>query len=132
MRDKAKQEPVYFSNGGFLMLVITVVFLGGFGQSIRVGDYSEVFQRQVERAHDDASKALRRRKMESTGFGDKDERLHSFLRSRDPHGYGVTDPAEEGYRKLLPEPEVCMSEDTKQRGKEHGGTPGSNGAGSLS
>jgi len=96
IRDKVKQKPVYFSNGGFLMLVITVVFLGGFGQSIRVGDYSNVFQRQVEKAHDDASKTLRRRKTKSTEFGNKDERLQCFLSSRDPHGYGITDPIEEG------------------------------------
>ena len=109
-RGKAKQEPVYFSNGGFLVLVITAVFLGGFGQSVRVGDYSNIFQRQVEMVHDDASKALRRRKSESAGFGNKDERLQHFLKSRDPRGYGITDPTEEGYRKLLPEPETCMSD----------------------
>lgn len=120
MRDNVKQEPVYFSNGGFLMLVITVVFLGGFGQSIRVGDYSDVFQRQVEKAHDDASKILRRKRGESTGFGNNDERLHHFLSSRDPRGYGVSNPTEEGYRKLLPDPEVCMSDGINKRGQEHG------------
>lgn len=99
MRDKAKQEPVYFSNGGFLMLVITVVFLGGFGQSLRVEDYSNIFQRQVEKVHDDASKVLNRRKVESTGFGDKDERLQNFLRSRDPHGYEIPVSTEEEYSK---------------------------------
>jgi len=119
MRDNVKQEPVYFSNGSFLMLVITVVFLGGFGQSIRVGDYSNIFQRQVEMVHDDASKVLRIRKTESTGFGNRGERLQGFLRFRDPHGYGVTDPTEEGYRKLPPEPEVCLSDDINQRGNEH-------------
>ena len=122
MRGKAKQEPVYISNGGFLVLVIAVVFLGGFGQSIRVEDYSNVFQRQVERVHDDASKALRSRKTESMGFGNRDERLQNFLKTRDPTGYGVTDLSEESYQKLLPDPEVCLSESTYHRGakdKEH-------------
>lgn len=119
-RGKAKQEPVYFSNGGFLMLVLAAVFLGGFGQSVRVGDYSDVFQRQVEKVHDDASKAIRQRRTESQGFGNRDERLQNFLRTRDPHGYGVIDPMEEKYRKLLPEPEICMSEDMNQRGNDHG------------
>lgn len=114
-RDKAKQEPVYFSNGSFLMLVATAVFLGGFGQSIRVGDYSSIFQRQVEMVHDDASKGLRRRKADSTEFGNKDERLDNFLKSRDPRGYGITDPTEETYRKMLPEPEVCMSDGIHQQ-----------------
>lgn len=113
-RGGSKQEPVYFSNGGFLMLVLTAVFLGGFGQSIRVGD-SNVFQRQVEKVHDDASKAIRQRRIESQGFGNRDERLQNFLRTRDPRGYGVTDPTEESYRKLLPEPEICMSAGINQK-----------------
>lgn len=115
-RGKAKQEPVYFSNGGFLMLVLTAVFLGGFGQSIRVGD---IFQRQVEKVHDDASKAIRQRRTESHAFGNRDERLQNFLRTRDPHGYGITDPMEESYRKLLQEPEICMSEGINKRGHDH-------------
>ena len=114
-RDKIKQEPVYFSNGGFVILVIAAVFLGGFGQSVRVGDYSNVFKQQVERVHEDASKSLRARKTGSTGFGNKDERLQSFLKSRDPTGYGITDPTEESYRKLLPDREVCMSDGIHQR-----------------
>lgn len=118
-RDKKKQEPVYFSNGGFLVLVIAVVSIGGFGQSVRVGDYANVFQRRVEKVHDDASKALRLRKQESAGFGNREERLQNFLKSRDPHGYGIIDPTEEGYRKLLPDPEVCMSEGIHQRGNSH-------------
>ncbi len=119
-RGKTKQEPVYFSNGGFLMLVIAAVFLGGFGQSIRVGDYSNIFQRQVEKVHEDASKAIQQRRIESQGFGNRDERLQNFLRTRDPHGYGVTDPTEESYRKLLQDPEICMSEGINQRGHDQG------------
>ena len=118
-RGRAKQEPVYFSNGGFLMLVLTAVFLGGFGQSIRVGDYSSLFSRQVEKVHDDASKAIRQRRTESQGFGNRDERLQNFLKTRDPHGYGITDPTEESYRKLLQEPEICMSEGINKRGHDH-------------
>lgn len=116
-RGKAKQEPVFFSNGGFVMLVLMAVFLGGFGQSVRVGDYSDIFQRQVGKVHDDASKAIRQRRTESQGFGNRDERLQNFLKTRDPHAYGIANPTEESYRKLLQEPEMCMSED--QRGHGH-------------
>lgn len=118
-RGKTKQEPVYFSNGGFLMLVLTAVFLGGFGQSIRVGDYSLLFNQQVEKVHNDASKAIRQRRTESQGFGNRDQRLQNFLKTRDPHGYGITDPTEESYRKLLQEPEICMSEGINRRGHDH-------------
>lgn len=101
------------------MLAITAVFLGGFGQSLRVGDYSNIFQRQVEMVHDDASKVLRKRRTESTGFGNRDERLQNFLSTRDPRGYGISDPTEEVYRKLLPEPEVCMGDSIHQRSHDH-------------
>lgn len=122
-KDKGKQAPVYFSNGSFVMLVITAVFLGGFGQSVRVGEYSNIFQRQVEMVHDDASKVLMKRRTESAGFGNRDERLQNFLSTRDPHGYAISDPTEEGYRKLLPEPEVCMSEGIQQQSLDHEHNP---------
>ena len=118
-RDRVKQQPVYVSNGGFLILVIAAVSLGGFGQSLRASDYSNMFERQVEKVHDNASKVLRKRKTDSAGFGNRDERLQNFLMTRDPRGYGITDPKEESYRKLLPEPELCMSEAVHQRGHDH-------------
>ena len=110
-RDKAKQEPVYFSNGGFLTLVLTTILLAGFGQSIRVGDYSNVFQQQIEKAHDNASMAIQQSKTESQAFGNRDERLQNFLRTRDSHGYGTTDLTAETYCKTSQEPEFCMGED---------------------
>ena len=114
-QQKPKQEPLYFSNGGFFSLVVFVAILGGLGQVTRVGDISKSFMEQVEAMHDETSKDLRRRRKESLSFGNKDERVQNFLKSRDPVGYGVTDPKEEGFRKLLPEPEVCMSGDVKGR-----------------
>ena len=92
-RGKAKQEPLYFSNGGFLMLVLIVVFLAGFEQSIRVREHSSFFQRHVEKVHDDASTAIRQRKTESQACENKDERLQKFLISRNPRG--VTTSTEE-------------------------------------
>ena len=113
---KGKQEPLYFSNGGFLSLIAIVAALGGIGQVTRVGDHSRTFLEQIEGVHDDCSKDLRRRKKESQGFGNKDERIQSFLKMRDPIGYGITDPKEEGYRRLLPPSEICMSGDIRDRG----------------
>lgn len=124
-RDKAKQDTLHFSNGGFIMLVLAAVFLGGFGQSTRVGEYSNAFQRQAEKVHDDASKAIRRRRTESQGFGNRDERLQHFLKTRDPHSYGVADPTDKSYQKLLREPEICMNEDIQYRDHDHGQIPDS-------
>lgn len=119
-RDKAKQQPIYFSNGGFLTLVLTTILLASFGQSIRVGDYSNAFQQQVEKAHDKASMAVQQSRTESQAFGNRDERLLQFLRTRDSHGYGITDLTEESYRNLSHEPEVCMSEDMSETAPNDG------------
>lgn len=93
------QEPVYFSNGGFLTLVIVAVSLGAFGQSLRLDDYSNLFQRKVEQVHDDASKVIRQRRIDSQA-GDRDQRLQSFLKTRDPLGYGTDDLPEEQHKRI--------------------------------
>ena len=115
---KQKQEPLYFSNGGFFSIIIFVAILAGMGQVTRVGEFSKTFIEQVEAMHDESSKDLRRRRMESQNFLNKDARVQNFLKVRDPVGYGITDPSEEGYRKLLPEPEICMSGNIKERALE--------------
>ena len=114
-----KQNPVFVSNGGFLSLVVTVVFFGAFGQSLRVDDYGNLFKRQAERVNDDASKFVRQRKAETQGFGNKDARLQNFLKVRDPYGYGIEDPREEQFKNLLPDPETCMSDEIQQQGQSH-------------
>ncbi|KAL9127181.1 MAG: hypothetical protein Q9217_003889 [Psora testacea] len=114
-----KQNPVFASNGGFLSLVVSVVLLGVFGQSLRVDEYGNMFKRQVERMNDDASTFVRQKKTETQGFGNRDARLQSFLKTRDPHGYGLNDTREEQFKKLLPEPETCMSEGIQQQGQNN-------------
>ena len=107
---RGKQEPVYFSNGGFLSLIVIVVALSGLGQGTRVGDYSRTFLEQIQAVHGDCSNSIQSRRKESQGFGNKDERLQSFLRTREesgiPVGYGVPDFREESYNQLLPPPDV--------------------------
>ena len=117
---KGKQEPLYFSNSGFLSLIIFVALLGGMGQFNRVGDLSKAFLEQVEAIHDESTKELQRTRNETRGIGNKDKRVQEFLKVRDPIGYGITDPHEEGYRKLLPEPEVCMSSNVHSRSEDPG------------
>ena len=115
---KERQEPLYFSNGGFFSIIVFVAILAGMGQVTRVGEFSKTFIEQVEAMHDESSKGLRRRRMESQNFLNKDARVQNFLKVRDPVGYGITDPNEEGYRKLLPAPETCMSGNIKERALE--------------
>ncbi|KAL9098423.1 MAG: hypothetical protein Q9163_005910 [Psora crenata] len=114
-----KQNPVFVSNGSFLFLIVSVVFLGALGQSLRVDEYGNMYKKQVDRVNEDASRFVRQKKTETQGFGDRDARLQNFLKTRDPYGYGIHDPREEQYRKLLPEPESCMSEGILQQGQSH-------------
>lgn len=115
----APQEPLYFSNSAFVSLIVLVAALGGVGQATRVGEYSRTFIEQIESVHDDCSKDLMKRRRESLGFGgNRDERIQSFLKMRDPVGHGVVEPREEAYRRLLPAPEVCSSGDVRDGGMD--------------
>lgn len=110
------QEPRFVSNSAFLGLILAFAVLGGVGQATRAGTYGAHFVEQREVLHGNISKDLVRRRRETmNAYGSREERIESFLRQRDPYGYGVTDPKEESYRKLLPTPEVCSSEDIKSR-----------------
>ena len=95
---KGKQEVVYVSNAGFLSLVIIVIALSGFSQATRVGDHSRTFLEQIEAVHGECSDNIKSRRRESHSFGNKDERLQNFLRTRDetgiPLGYGASDASE--------------------------------------
>ncbi|KAM3083248.1 Chitinase 4 [Clarireedia jacksonii] len=113
---KGHQEPQFVSNTAFVLIIVIFAALGGIGQATRVENYSVTFLEQRDALHTKMSKELNQRRKESTtGFGSREERIHSFLRQRDPTGYGVTDPRDEAYRKLLPNPEICSSEDIKSR-----------------
>jgi curved DNA-binding protein CbpA len=113
--EKAEQSPTYISNGAFVALIVMFAALGGVGQATRVGNYSMNFIEQRDALHDEMSKELMRRRRESNSLANRDERVHTFLKQRDPFGYGVTDPEEEAYRRVLPESEVCSSDDIQRR-----------------
>lgn len=113
---KGPQKPRFVSNSAFVALIVIFATLGGIGQATRVGNYSMNFIEQRDVVHGNISKDLiRRRKETATAFGSREERIDNFLKQRDPIGYGLSDPREEAYRKLLPAPEVCASDDIKHR-----------------
>lgn len=116
---KGPQEPRYVSNAAFVGLILAFALVGGYGQVSRAGSYGITFVEQRDMLHNNIAKDLmRRRKETTTAYGSREERIDSFLRSRDPYGYGVVDPKEESYRKVLPPPEICSSEDIKERPME--------------
>ncbi|CZR57545.1 related to J domain-containing protein 1 [Phialocephala subalpina] len=113
---KGPQEPRFVSNSAFVALIMIFATLGGIGQATRAGSHGVSFIEQRDALHDSISKDLmRRRKETTTVYGSREERIHSFLKQRDPEGYGVIDPKEGSYRKALPPPEICSSEDIKGR-----------------
>ncbi|OWO99305.1 hypothetical protein B2J93_413 [Marssonina coronariae] len=113
---KGPQEPQYVSNAAFVGLVLTFAIIGGIGQIGRAGSYGMSFVEQRDNLHQSISKDLVRRRKETTNAcGSREERIDSFLRQRDPVGYGSGDTKEESYRKSLPPPEMCSSEEIKHR-----------------
>jgi len=111
----AKQEPTYFSNITFVALIVFFAAIGGLGQVTRVGNYSLSLLEQRDAIHDEMSRELNRRRRESENCSNREERIQNFLKQRDPFGYGITDSLEEQYRKSLPDPGICSSEDMKSR-----------------
>lgn len=104
------QTPVYLSNAAFVGLIVMFAALGGIGQATRAQNSGLSFVEQRNHLHDQVSKELRRVRMETRGGGSKDERIQAFLRNRDGSMH-----AEETYRRLLPDPEVCSSGDVGGR-----------------
>ncbi|KAI9809649.1 MAG: hypothetical protein M1825_000081 [Sarcosagium campestre] len=104
---KGPQQPSFLANSTFISLVTLLAILGGVGQVNRLGSSSATFIEQRDRVHDRTSRELmRRRKEASSPDTHKDERIETFLRLRDPAEYGVIDPVEDQYRRLLPDPEA--------------------------
>ena len=107
---KPKQEPLHFSNGGFFVIVVILIALGGIGQVTKLGGYSNPFLERMDKVHDDCSKGIRSRRQVSQRFGNKDERVERFLQTRDPYGYGVLRSRNKTHRPLLPPPDDCMND----------------------
>ncbi|KAI9840737.1 MAG: hypothetical protein M1838_003931 [Thelocarpon superellum] len=112
---KGPQQPLYFGNGAFFSLVVMLAALGGVGQATRAGNYSMSFLEERDRLHDETSKELIRRRQDATTYSHRDERIESFLKTRDPDGYGVANPDEDAYRRLSGDREIGSSSDSKGR-----------------
>ena len=116
-RDAPKtQRTQFFSNGGFIAVVFLCAVLGGMGELSRARNVHGTFLEQLELRHEKSSKDLKRAREETQQFGSRDTRVQSFLRTRDPVGYGATDSQDEGYRKLLPASDLCISGDVQAHG----------------
>lgn len=113
---REKQEPQFVSNGAFVGLIVMFAIIGGVGQATRVGNFSVSFIEQRDALHENLSKDLIRRRKETTSlWGTREERIHSFLKQREPVGYHEITHTEDGMRKLLPAPDILSSGEVKKR-----------------
>lgn len=113
---RAKQEPTYVSNGGFVTLVAVVVVLGAVGQRTWIEGYSASLIKQIDMVHDSNSKGVETRRRASQQLGNRDERLESFLRTRDPYGYDIVSSRNEFdlNRSHLPAPAAAAVDESSQ------------------
>ena len=103
-------------NNTFLSLLVILAVLAGMVETVRARSLSMAFLEQQDRLHNATNRDLNRSRTErERTTGAKGDRIQAFLRLRDPVTAGVTDPLEDRYGKLLPEPEVCSSHDIKDR-----------------
>ena len=86
---RSKQQPIFSSNGGFMILIVVFAMLGGIGEMTRMGNMSRSFIKQLDAIHDDSSKDFMRRRRESLESNGMDERVHNFLTTRDPSSLGL-------------------------------------------
>lgn len=110
--EKSKQQPTYVSNSTFVCLIIIFAALGGIGQATRAEKQSTSVLEKREALHREIGKELGRRRKESATSGDPRERVHNFLRLRNPYEYHL-DLQEEQYQRLPSAPETFSSADTK-------------------
>ena len=114
-RDRKEQAPMYFSNGGFVFLIVMFAIVGGVAELSRAKHMSKSFLAQIEGKHDETSKELMRVRMESQNLSSQEQRVQNFMKMRNSAAYGVS-----GHRgtevKILPPPEVCTSGATEKKG----------------
>lgn len=102
---RGKQEPIFFSNGTLLSMIVALAALVGAMQGRQMGESSFVPLAHVEAVTKECNKNIRSRRTASREFDNKYERLHSFLESRAPHGNGMLEPKDDVQTRLLPPPD---------------------------
>ncbi|KAF3934299.1 hypothetical protein ABW19_dt0205857 [Dactylella cylindrospora] len=105
------------SNTNFVTIILLISISGILIQLARFDTYSSRYEERRDRRDREISRQLFRLRREGDELGGKDGRVQAFLRMRDPEGYGggVEAVREEKLRRLLPEGEVCMSDDTRSK-----------------
>ncbi|RFU28381.1 hypothetical protein B7463_g7946, partial [Scytalidium lignicola] len=101
-RDSKPQEPIFTSNSAFVVLVASFIAIGIFGQAQLLGSSTMNLLQNRDEFNEKVSEELMRRRRETlSSFGNRDERIHSFLIQRDPMGPVPAPAQEDDSKKLL-------------------------------
>lgn len=114
-----RQGPLYMQNSYFVALIAMLAFMGGSANYNRAQDAGHYYIEQRDIVHDRAAKELRKVKRDVQGMGGREERIQWFLRNREATmgtaGADVETMREERADRLLPNRDVCRSEDIVER-----------------
>lgn len=91
-KEGKKQEPIFMSNGGFVMVLCFFVLVGAWGQVTRAGTNSLGLVEERDQSSQRVGDEMRKRMSESATL-DRDERVEQFLRQREGWGYEPVRPA---------------------------------------
>ncbi|KAI6244884.1 hypothetical protein HI914_06854 [Erysiphe necator] len=106
-RDAPPQDPIYVSNAAFFGIILIFALLGGIGQATRASSNSFSFMEQRNALHNKVSLELMNIRKESTNCSIQEERIHRFMKNRDPTGYNPEELRDENLRKLLKSSDRC-------------------------
>lgn len=110
---------LYLQNSYFLVVVMVLALIGSTANYSRATTEGQYFVEQRDAVHDKAAKELRKVRQEALHSGTKEDRVQWFLRNREatmglPGSDGET-LREEKVDRLLPDREVCRSEEVREQ-----------------
>lgn len=90
------------SHSTFASFLVLLTLFFGVGQAVTIGKYASSVDERAKGVSAKRGKFLDGRRQETVTQSDStDARVQSFLRKRDPSGYGLKEDEEETYRKFL-------------------------------
>ncbi|POS84975.1 hypothetical protein EPUL_003487 [Erysiphe pulchra] len=118
-RDAPPQDPIYFSNAAFVGIILTFAILGGIGQATRASSSSLSFIEQRNALHNKVSMELTQIQKESLSCSFQEERIHRFMKNRDPIGYNPEEFRDENLRKLIESSDRCSQGSLEVQSREY-------------
>ncbi|KAK5172986.1 J domain-containing protein 1 [Saxophila tyrrhenica] len=110
---------LYLQNSYFLLVVMALALMGSTANYSRAQNEGQYFVDQRDIIHDRSAKDLRKARQEALHSGSKEDRVQWFLRNREATmgvaGSDIETLREEKVDRLLPDRDVCRSEEVKEK-----------------